>query len=534
MKNLEKIVPVAVAGLVLAAGTLDAHAEEAIVNDALPQAEGQPVQEEQKETGAPDTTIHQAVELPKATETAPEPPKTETPEAPKAEASEVEAPKAEDDEAETPKTEAPETEVPEENADDTVEIEITESEVPKAETPEDGTALVINPGVTPDENGNPVITDQGQVTVTKPSTTENEDGTTTETPGTITGEIIDGESEPSKEEQDAVKDKIDGAVQGGYDKDKVESAIKDKFGADTEVEVTDDKENGSHTFTFETATKPEGDPGKLTASELATVLQVENLRENADGTFSYTGADGREVIVNVTEDNSTVTTNTKWTITVTEGTKTGDGSTDVKGENGKPVDVPDPVTPPAEGEEKPGESLDVNAIVGQVKDENKKLTDNGWTANWTDDNGDAYSVTYTESQITREADSTDFYGMSAAEIYTTLFSKEEQDRLGFTTEDGKVYKGDKEVTFTWDTKGLTVKSYQYSVTKTPAPTVPVTPPTPGELEEAMGDARKNAVLNALNKALKKDPEAKLTLADLTNLTFDAVEGTWTVTVDGKT
>ena len=50
----------------------------------------------------------------------------------------------------------------------------------------------------------------------------------------------------------------------------------------------------------------------------------------------------------------------------------------------------------------------------------------------------------------------------------------------------------------------------------------------------MGDARKNAVLNALNKALKKDPEAKLTLADLTNLTFDAVEGTWTVTVDGKT
>ena len=48
MKNLEKIVPVAVAGLVLAAGTLDAHAEEAIVNDALPQAEGQPVQEEQR------------------------------------------------------------------------------------------------------------------------------------------------------------------------------------------------------------------------------------------------------------------------------------------------------------------------------------------------------------------------------------------------------------------------------------------------------------------------------------------------------
>ena len=56
MKKMEKLVPAAVAGLVLAAGTLDARAEEAAL-PVLPVDDNTPVQEEKQQSDMLDTTI---------------------------------------------------------------------------------------------------------------------------------------------------------------------------------------------------------------------------------------------------------------------------------------------------------------------------------------------------------------------------------------------------------------------------------------------------------------------------------------------
>lgn len=385
-----------------------------------------------------------------------------------------------------------------------------------------------------------------------PST--NPDGTTSETSDDVhigtTDPITAEDGTPFTEDQEKVENatnvdqtKPDGSQKTAEEiKQDIQNAIKDAFedgDGETSPKITvdfedvEDTEDGESKFSFSTSMtvdKPLSDTEKETVKN--AVMAANGITAGEDGKY-YKG--DVEVEFNWGEDNSTVTNTTKWTVTIREvqdQTQTGD----IIGGEGS-IEKP-PVEGDVEIDEPSGDiTLDEDEFDSIVENANTQHGDKGgteWTEEWADDNY-SYKVEYTESSTTYGSGEgqTDFAHMSVKDIYDNLLDKsvfkwDEVNQKVVTVD------GDHDVTFTTSADGLTVTTYSYTVTKTEKPgepETPVAPPSDQELADAMEAARKNAIVDALTKALGADNKTAIEAA-LENVTTDHA-GAYTVTVDGK-
>lgn len=459
---------------------------------------------------------------------------------------------------------------------DTPETPVPPVEAPAAETEK---APVIN-SVT--ENGGEEKKEDGSVEqgyLVNIDSTGNYDGTLTgttttdeetNTSNTVTTGKVEGETtEPADEEKDEVKDAIDDSLQVKPDdpttpaepvepteppvydysdfKQKVTDAINGIY-ENTDVAVKTEEVDGkkSHTITFNTSSE-ENRP--LDDGELAAILGVDSLTKNEeDGTYSYT-KDGVTVTVTVNDDQSTETTNTKWTVTVVEGTQDVKDSADVdtgivvppvKPDEGGEETVPptDPVVPTEPGED--GEEVteptepglteeDVWNILDQANQPGSNATkdETGRVTGFEDDDY-RYTISYVERTENLPANGLDLSAMSDKEIYDLLLSGKEGFEL---KEDGAVYKDGHKLTF--DTAGSTLTATYYDITVTKTGKEPVyTPPTQADQDEIEADVKKKAqmeaILNALNNALNDS----LTLEDIEDAVVIDKGGSWSVNLGG--
>ena len=195
MKKMEKLVPAAVAGLVLAAGTLDARAEEAAL-PVLPVDDNTPVQEEKQQSDVLDTTI-------KDVEPAPQPDAGEESGNPGGE---------EDGGQEEQKPEGSTTDQVVVNPDVNDNGEVTnDGTLDITTTPDpDSTTEETIPGEPSTET---VANPDGSTTTTTttPTTTETTEKSETEIEGEITGEP--DTSEPAEEEKEEIQGTLSGALE---------------------------------------------------------------------------------------------------------------------------------------------------------------------------------------------------------------------------------------------------------------------------------------------------------------------------------
>ncbi len=375
--------------------------------------------------------------------------------------------------------------------------------------------LLVNPDT--DEAGNVTVDGTLDVTTTpgEPTTSEetNPDGSTTTTVTETSKEEIEGEIEgepvePSDEEKEEIKGDIEEELEDSktesedgkndYDWGRFEESIKDKYEDAIVTEGEDTDGNKTHTVKFET-TSEEDRP--LTDSELAVVLGVDpdKLTKNEDGSYTYTNASGATVTVSV-KDESTETTTTKWTVTITEKTETMNGSTgDVEIDSG----IKDTTDTPIVADEsvknilKEAEAAEEGAV---------KTNESGQIVEYKKGN-DTYTFRYETKTET---------------IAVEKLSDDVLKALGLTMTDGKIFDAEGHVlTFDESAKTLTKTTTTVTMSKST-----YTPPTDKEIadkqEEVNDEAKKQAVIDALEKAISKGKPGNLD-KDKLSAAVDAAE-----------
>ena len=375
--------------------------------------------------------------------------------------------------------------------------------------------LLVNPDT--DEAGNVTVDGTLDVTTTpgEPTTSEetNPDGSTTTTVTETSKEEIEGEIEgepvePSDEEKEEIKGDIEEELEDSktesedgkndYDWGRFEESIKDKYEDAIVTEGEDTDGNKTHTVKFET-TSEEDRP--LTDSELAVVLGVDpdKLTKNEDGSYTYTNASGATVTVSV-KDESTETTTTKWTVTITEKTETMNGSTgDVEIDSG----IKDTTDTPIVADEsvknilKEAEAAEEGAV---------KTNESGQIVEYKKGN-DTYTFRYETKTET---------------IAVEKLSDDVLKALGLTMTDGKIFDAEGHVlTFDESAKTLTKTTTTVTMSKSTY-TPPRQEAIEAEQEKVEQEAKKQAVIDALEKAISKGKPGNLD-KDKLSAAVDAAE-----------
>ena len=520
MKKMEKLVPAAVAGLVLAAGTLDARAEEAAL-PVLPVDENTPVQEEKQQSDMLDTTI-------KDVEPAPQPDAGEESGNPGGE---------EDGGQEEQKPEGSTTDQVVVNPDVNDNGEVTnDGTLDITTTPDpDSTTEETIPGEPSTET---VANPDGSTTTTTttPTTTETTEKSETEIEGEITGEP--DTSEPTEEEKEEIQGTLSGALEsiknedGSYRWDEL-----DKVGSfDSAHEAGGEDADGNPTHTI-TLTQSEAAGKPLTADELGAVLGGVTLApvEGEENAYTYTDANGAVVTVRP-QDSSTETTTTTWVITLTEKKNTVEGTGEVEIPD---VEPPLADLPPVGGGE--SGSLSVKEVLDKVDGD----TFDGEAATITKDadgnttkivsGSKTYEFTYTPGEAITVKD------LSIADIFALL--PQGGDSPYTMGEDGIYFNGHK-VAFDEATGVYTPVTVTMTMTDTQAGKEDhvtqggqeATPPDDAVTET---NTEKEAAIQAVVNALHADKVTGIT-ADSVKAQLDKDtdgNGVWTVTVtaavDGK-
>ena len=355
-KKIEKIVPVALAGLVAASSThVDVYAEEIfnpIENEETPEVR----EEEESETPTASTEIKNLTPAGGASESDP------------------------DSESEDPSSKL-EVNVDENGSSGTITVTPGET----TETPRE-----------PEVESSTVTNPDGSSTTTTTTTTTTDSSSKTEVEGNVSSGEADAPVDPDKAEE--IKDKVEDASKddsGEWSYDKFAGNIKETFG-DVEVSTSEDAESGNktHSFTFEETSDASGAP--LNQSELEKILGVA-LTETENG-YRYTDANGKTVNVTVS-DNSTESTTTKWTVTVTENTRTEHVDLNAPDKKGPVENITDRDTV-GSGD------LSVEEILGSI-------TQNG--------DGDSYKLGQEDAEVTRNEVGDITKIVSGSKTYTFLY-----------------------------------------------------------------------------------------------------------------
>lgn len=385
-----------------------------------------------------------------------------------------------------------------------------DGELTVTETPDETTTEVVDTKTTTETTGNTTTT-----------TTETTTETTETSETTIKGEVSDSETTtPAKEEKDKLPDGV------GAGKDGNLTADDEKYTVTEDEKQTDEKGNTVHTYEV-ASNSAEKKP--LTGDELGKILGAD-LKENEDGTYTYTKEDGSVVTVAVQEDNSTEKTTTTWTIKVTEQTKTETGKADVSGDQ--------PVTDITADKNEAGELLSTSSVKDSLQ-EAEAFADQGGTVD-RDTEGritgftkDTKTYSFQYEEISHS--DVDIGNESNAYIYEHLLSDEEKEE--YSLKDGKILdKDNHEVTFT------TIGQKTVKITMT------VTDAQGSKSDEKLHGGAEGETIEDADKAAKAEAErlAKLNAIDelLTKQEITVKEGTeptntegntWTVeATDGKT
>ena len=503
-KHMNKLVPVAVAGLVFAgAGTVEASAAVAAL-PTLPEEEMES-SERNETSAAPSTTIQAAVSGdPKPVEGG----GTET---------DVSVNPKYDPENNTFTTDGSLTIKKDEDGglegitgtvtSPEVEVEFDEGEQERIE----GEIQDALDQLTGAESGEADSGDGEADSEAGPETAENtsSDEAKAETPAPV-------DPEEEKELEEDIKDEIT-EDDGSLDWD-----IGDSLG-DYHVEhSTRDEDDGTlHIYEL---TKSETTSAPLTLEELNELLGHE-LTKAEDNTYTYVNADGVTVTVTV-DDQSTETTKTRWVIYMKEVTRTE--TSEDQTESIAPPEVPPVVEdiqpdPPAEpGEpsepsdtENPGDSEEpvkpANPTVSgtldrfQNPDGSWKPEDGFTLLDSRDKNGEGM-VTIVEGNKTYEfeykSDTVDAGNLTTEEIYSLLSNKSD-----YSLEDGKIYKVidgvKRELSFAETQAELKKTTITISMKVTETITVePPAAPSPDDIGSAQNTAERDAIFGAVKDAAK--------------------------------
>lgn len=520
MKNMEKLVPVAVAGLMLAsAGTLDARAEDVNLN-TLPQEGDQPALEQPEASNPLDTNIQEAVPAPK----------------------------------------------PDGNEEDEQEENKNSSQVivnPSVDGEGNVTGDILDVNTKPDPDATkvenipgtplpPVTTDNGDGSTTTTTTTPTTDVTTEESTTTITGPVNSEEDNtpPTTEEETPVKDALSDALDaiknkgendewdGTYDWDNFHKV--GDFDATHEAGEEDENGNPTHTITL---TREETSDAPLKPEELGKVLGVELTEHtNEDGStyYTYTGANGAAGTIRNVVDNSTEKKTTTWVLTLTEQTVEQTGNGEVKGDE---IVIPDGQPPMTDLPDQPAGSLSVKDVLDKVdgdKFDNEDATitkDKDGNITQIVSGSTTYEFTYTAGETIN------IENLSIADIFTLL---PDSYTMGKDAENNDVIFDAQghELTFTEGQKVYTVMNVTMSMVNTQAGTEDhITQDgqeiaTPDDTANE-ANAEKNAAIAAVVKALQAD---QITGIDENSVKAQLDQdtdgnGIWvvtvTATVDGK-
>uniref|UniRef100_UPI0026320BE4 hypothetical protein n=1 Tax=uncultured Dysosmobacter sp. TaxID=2591384 RepID=UPI0026320BE4 len=497
MNKLEKLVPAAVAGLVIAsAGTMEAQAVENVDPNTPDDIN---TVDQQKETAAPSTEIKSAVGTP---ETDPQTGATTTdmtvnPDTKETEdgavettddgsVTKVESPAPTGQQPEAEHTTGQTTETKEDGS--TVQTTVTE----KTEVNEDGSATTTETTTTvttgTNENGDTVQTTQTSTTETTTSSS------TTDVTGQVTSDpVTGGLTEEEQTEQG-------GALTAGLgDKNLSDLEENQEVGGFT---VKEKKENESKpdekttvkttTVTFEKVVEEQGEEGSapLSSSELGVILGV-TLNEHRDeqGAVYYTYVkDGADVTVRVTSDKSSESSTTTYSIQVSQTTTTvaaEDKEDNVQIQTGGVIIYDSTNT----GDAAKIEALFSNSTVTENPDGTKTVVKDGQT----------YTVKYedlTDGEIAK---------LSNAQLFELL----PDTGYEYHETDGKIYKivdGEKyELTLAETQSALVKKAVKVTVTvPDPHGDKENHDATQAEKDQAAADATNKAVIDAALTAIKAD------------------------------
>lgn len=551
-KRMNKVIPAAVAGLVLAgAGTLEANAAELTI--PVPAEEGVETSERKETAAAPSTDIQTVGE-----------PATQ----PNGDVVVPVNPDSYDSEDNTVKPSDTVTIQKDEDG-NPVDVSgiITTPEVPagfeegeKEKIEGEITGALDDLNAPKEETGDKDETEDKEETgetVTAPTETTDETAAEDETKTEIgetkteTGSIDETTTTPEEKvpmdpgEEKDVTDDVEDAVEdedGGFNWD-----LENLPGYDSVTHETQEDEEGNTLHVY-TLTKDTVADAPLNADELNKLLGVTLTPTDSDNVYTYVNADGVTVTLTV-DDNSTETTHTKWVITLKE-TKVPGGGEEVNGSE----EISKPEQPPVVDiqPEVPDPSMDASVKdaldhLKDFQDENgnwdpTKVTDNRkddvGTVTVVDVDGKKYEFTY--SEVTNVD-----LGMLTNEQILGLLPSDG----GYSLEAGKFYKevdGVKyELTINDLESTLSKKQITISmkVTEKGTSDIPPVDPTEDEIKEAQDtadqNAMKEAIINAVQEAIKGQTGKGTLTDDEISAIKKAVDGqvsegnvTVTVIVDG--
>lgn len=523
MNKLEKLVPAAVAGLVIAsAGTLEAQAVENVDPNT---PENVNTADQQKETAAPSTEIKSAVGEPK---TDPQTGVTTTDMTVNPDTKETEDGAAEttdngavtktettnptDQEPEDEHTTSQTTETREDGS--TVQTTVTE----KTEVNGDGSATKTETTTTvttgTNEDGDTVQTTESSTTETTTSSS------TTEIGGEVTSDpVTGGLTDEEKAEQSAdltaglggknLSDLKENDEVGGF-------TVKDKK---TTEAKTDNETSVTTTVTFEKVVEGEAESAPLSSGELGVILGV-TLTEHQDeqGAVYYTYVkDGADVTVRVTSDESSQSSTTTYSIQVSQTTTT---------------------------------------VAAKEEEENVQIQTGGVIIYDSTNAGDVEKIKalFSNSTVTENADGTKTvvkdgktYTVQYEDLMDGEFEKLTNEQIikllpetGYAYDNGKIYKVEEDGT----RYELTLAEAQNALVKKPVKvTVTVTNPqggkenhdaTQAEKDQAAADATNEAVINAVLEAIQADGLQDVDQENIKAQVQQDKDGnkSWTVTVTG--
>lgn len=509
MKNVEKLVPVAVAGLVLAsAGTVDARAE-----DTAPAVDTNPAtsEEEKVESSASSSEIKSATTVTETSGTTEDGTKT------------TDSIINVDTDGNTVTDEGQVT---------------TQTEVTDSTTSE--------PVPTGPSTSTTVTNPDGSTTTT---TTQPNETTTTETSETeIKGEITPPEDNtpPTDEEKKELEGEVTGAI---GDKNLSDINKGDTFGADEngnngfkvtdkaseEVELKDDQGNKTGTETTTTVTfekvveKTEsGEDYGLTDAELGVILGAE-LTKNEDGTYTYT-KDGATVTVTVEANTGSETTTTTYSIKVSQTTK----KIDDKKETGSKDDISDIIYGKDDTTSASADKT-IDDLLAQVEKGNAQQvsseTVDGTTTTVYQGTGDNKNFTYTVKETITDLNLTEKPSNDIILAWLGEGFKENAE--------GKIVKvegtSEYEVNFTATPEGkIVVRTMTVTNAHGEAGKVETDKPSPDDIDSDMRlSPAEEAAMQAVYLAIDADG-INDHIAGVPEITFNEVTGIYTVkvTVDG--
>ena len=382
--------------------------------------------------------------------------------------------------------------------------------------------ITTRPPVTTEEttpSGDPVeetVTNpDGSTTTTTTTPTDTTTTTTEETEisGSTEGsEEVDTSTGSGQEEAGSVEEDIKDALgeaetneKNVFDWNRFEDAIKDIH---PDAQVSDNADGSrTHTVTF-TTPNSESRPDHLSANELGILLGV-TVSQNEDGGYFYTREDGTVVNLAV-EDRSETTSNAiRWTVTVQETYAVESGSEDVGGS----AITPD--TPP----ETPPETPTTDESAADVLN---KVTTTGGAVGDPDERGNqTYHGTYgeTEATVTKDTGGNIVKVVVGTKTYEFTYTSGGDETVslenlsdaqirallpeGYTVENGVISKDGYTLNLDEATTLLRSTTTHIGMTVTDS-TLGSSEAVPGDPQGAQWAAEKNAVVDAVLKAIKGD------------------------------